>query len=89
MFENNSRYAKLKPYTVKDHKGREIQVVPVPPPPAEQPLGRHRRKQGQRLDHLAYKYLNNAEGFWRICEVNDVMLPEALSRADEIIIPKK
>jgi hypothetical protein len=89
MFENKSRYAKLTPYKVKDGSGREIQVVPVPLPPADEPLGRHRRKQGQRLDHLAFKYLNNAEGFWRICEINDVMLAEALSQADEIIIPKK
>jgi hypothetical protein len=38
---------------------------------------------------MAYRYLNNAAGFWRICELNDVMLPEALTEASDIAIPKK
>ncbi len=88
-FEKNSRYAKLDSYEVIDHRGRRVKVVPVPNPPGDEPLGVHLMKQGQRLDHLAYKYLKDAEAFWRICEVNNVMNPEALSEAEKIIIPKK
>jgi hypothetical protein len=51
--------------------------------------GYHLRRQGQRLDHMAFKYLKNAAGFWRICELNDVMQAEMLSEADEIAIPLK
>jgi hypothetical protein len=52
-------------------------------------LGVHRLLQGQRIDHLAFKYLDDPAGFWRICELNDVMLPETLSEASEVKIPKK
>lgn len=89
MFDSKSRYHKLETYLVTDHRGQPVKVVPVPPFPNERMLGIHKMRQGQRLDHLAHKYLDNPAGFWRICEINDVMLPEALSEAPEIIIPVK
>ena len=42
----------------------------------------------ERLDHLAAIYLHEPTGFWRICEANEVMLPEALSEQVEIAIPE-
>jgi hypothetical protein len=87
VFDKLSRYFKLTTYTVRDHRGRDVAVVPVPPPPNEGLLGIHVLKQGQRLDHLAALYLANPAGYWRICERNDVMLPEALTEAREIEIP--
>lgn len=51
--------------------------------------GHHLRTQGQRLDHLAARYLGDPTAWRRICELNDVMLPEALSEVDEIAIPRK
>lgn len=89
MFDEKSRYLKLKPYRVTDRRGRIVPVVPVPEAPGEHLLGYHARVQGQRLDHLANRYLNDPAGFWRICELNDVMLPESLSEAQEIAIPRK
>ncbi len=89
MFDPLSRYAGLPLYTVIDHRGRDVAVVPVPPPPADALLGIHVLRQGERLDHLAYKYLNNAAGYWRICEKNSVMLVEDLTEAAEIEIPAK
>jgi len=89
MFDEKSRYAKLETYIVTDRRGRQVAVVPVPDAPKETPLGVHLLRQGQRLDHLAWKYLDDPAGFWRICEANDVMLPEALTEAREIVIPKK
>lgn len=87
MFDPKSRYAGLQTYTVKDHRGRHVAVVPVPPPPNQALLGIHVLRQGERLDHLAQKYLDNAAGFWRICEINEVMLAEALTEQREIDIP--
>lgn len=89
MFDPLSRYAGLLLYTARDSRGRDVAVVPVPPPPGEALLGIHVLRQGERLDHLAYKYLNNAAGFWRICERNGVMLAEDLTEAAEIEIPVK
>jgi hypothetical protein len=89
VFDPKSRYAKIEIYQVKDHRGRTVTVVPVPEKVNEVPLGVHRLLQGQRIDHLAFKYLDDPAGFWRICELNDVMLPETLSEASEVKIPKK
>jgi hypothetical protein len=89
MFDDKSRYAKLKTYEVTDRRGRKVVVVSVPPPPFQLPLGRHLLKQGQRLDHLAKHYLDDPAAYWRICEMNGVMLPESLSEEREIIIPRK
>ncbi|MFW6174255.1 MAG: hypothetical protein ACOC5K_00555 [Chloroflexota bacterium] len=89
MYDKKSRYYSLETYEVSDGRGRAVRVVPVPEPPAEERLGVHLREQGQRLDHLAWKYLNDGAGFWRICELNDVMLPESLSEAREVAIPQR
>ena len=87
MFDPKSRYAKLETYEVTDRRGRSVAVVPVPDPPVQNLAGYHIRKEGQRLDHLAFKYIQDAAGYWRIAELNDVMLAEALTEADEIAIP--
>jgi len=89
MFYDKSRYKKLKTYHRTDRRGRKVATVPVPAAPEEKFRGYHRRIMGQRVDHMAYRYLNNAAGFWRICELNDVMLPEALSEESDIAIPRK
>lgn len=87
MFEPNSRYHPLKPYFVTDNRGRRVAVVPVPDAPDAPSMGMHLRQQTQRLDHLAYKYLNDGTAYWRIAELNGAMLPEALSEGAEIHIP--
>ena len=89
MFEPNSRYAQVATYTVIDRRGREVTVV-TPAPALPQALaGYHVRKEGQRLDLLAGRYLNDATAFWRIAELGDVMLAESLSLVDEVPIPKR
>lgn len=89
MFEANSRYARVPTYVVTDRRGREVAVVAAAPVPRQSLLGYHVRKEGQRLDLLAGRYLGDATAFWRICEMADVMLPEALTLVDEIAIPKR
>ena len=87
-FDPKSRYASLPLYQVRDHRGRTVEVVPVPQAPGEALRGIHVRKEGERLDLLASKYLDDAAGYWRIAEENDVMLAEALTEAQEIEIPE-
>jgi len=89
MFDPKSRYLKAETYTVKDKRGRDVTVVVSPPPPDQVLLGVHLLKQGERLDLLAARYLNDPAGYWRIAEQNDAMLPEALTEAREIEIPVK
>jgi hypothetical protein len=89
MFNTKSRYAKTETYTVTDDRGRQVTVVGVPPKLEAPLLGIHALREGERLDHLAHKYLNDADGFWAIAERNDVMLPESLTEQREIEIPVK
>jgi hypothetical protein len=88
-FDPKSRYAKTPTYVVIDHRGRAVTVVGVPPR-VEVPLaGLHVRREGQRPDHLAFQYLEDGAGFWRIAEANDAMQAEWLSEQPEIAIPVK
>lgn len=89
MFDQKSRYAGLEAYSVKDKRGRTVQVVRVPDALQQLIIGYHVLKQGQRLDHLANKYLNDPAGFWRICDANGVMQAEILSEEQEIAIPER
>jgi hypothetical protein len=89
MFDAKSRYANLTQYTVIDRRGRVVSVVPVAPRPDQVFLGIHVHKQGQRPDHLAWHYVTDQAGFWRIAEMNDVMLSESVTEMAEIDIPSK
>jgi len=89
MFDDNSRYIKVPRFTVKDRRGRDVTVVAAAPAPEQTLAGYHLRKDGQRLDLLAGRYLTDAGAFWRITELADAMHAEALSLADEIPIPRR
>lgn len=89
MFEKDSRYAGSRTYQAVDARGRRVTVVNTPDRPEQSLRGMHLRKEGQRIDHLAYHYLRMPTGFWRIAEMNGVMLVETITEAPEIAIPKK
>jgi hypothetical protein len=89
VFDDKSRYKNQSVYQRQDRRGRTVQVVSTPPATEERFAGYHLRIQGQRLDHMAHRYLANSAGFWRLCELNDTVLPEALSEASAIAIPQK
>lgn len=60
-------------------------VIPAPRSPA--PIGYHPRAEGERLDLLAVKYLNDPTGFWRLCDANNSVVPGALEARALIGIP--
>jgi len=88
LFDAKSRYAKKASiYEVTDRRGRKVAALTVADKPVQTLLGEHLRKEGQRLDHLANFYLQDPNGFWRIAELNDAMLPDALAETDIVKIP--
>ncbi len=89
MFSPGSRYAKMATYTAKRSDGTEVTAVYLPLPSDTPPIGYHRKLVGQRLDHIANFYLGDATAFWKLCDVNGTMIPDALEARDLIGIPPK
>jgi hypothetical protein len=87
MFFPGSRYANLSPYQATLTDGTVVQATRWPLPGPAAVLGYHRRRQGERLDNLAARYLADATTFWRLCDANDAMVPDALAVRDLIGIP--
>ena len=88
VFDGQSRYVKnAETYEVTDRRGRRVVALTAAARPVQTRLGSHLRREGQRLDHLANFYLQDPHGYWRIAELNDAMLPEALTEADVLEIP--
>lgn len=87
LFDAKSRYAKQPLYAAQDVRGRTVNVVIPPDAPTQTLLGYHVWRQGEKPDHLAARYLSNADGYWRIAEINDAMTAEQISEMSEIAIP--
>jgi hypothetical protein len=88
VFDPKSRYVKhATTYEAIDRRGRTVAALTVAVKPVLTLLGEHLRKEGQRLDHLANFYLQDPNGFWRVAERNEAMLPDALAEADIVKIP--
>lgn len=89
VFDPKSRYAKAVTYVTTDRRGRQVTALYPAERPVQAPLGDHVRRDGQRLDHLANFYLLDPNGFWRLAEHNDAMLPDAIAEASIIRIPRR
>jgi len=89
MFFPNSRYASQQPYTVTKSDGTQVRAVKLPLPTQSALLGYHRRLNEQRLDLIANRYLKDATAFWRLCDANNAIAPDALASRDLIGIPVK
>jgi hypothetical protein len=88
VFDRKSRYPKhASTYEARDRRGRTVVALSAAVVPSQTLLGEHLRKEGQRLDHLAHFYLKDPNGFWRICEINGAVLPDALAEVDVVRIP--
>ena len=89
LFDSKSRYATVPTFVVDDARGRPVEAVPPAPAPVQTLRGRHLRRQGERADHLAAFYLNDAAGYWRLAELNDAMTAEVLAELRDVQIPVK
>lgn len=90
VFDPKSRYVRHSSVTTAtDRRGRAVACVTPAVVPPQVELGKHRLKQGQRLDHLAGHYLNDPAGFWRIGEINDAMTAESALDGALAKIPTK
>jgi hypothetical protein len=49
-------------------------------------LQEHQVSSGERIDHLGATYHGDPEQYWRLCDANDVMRPDALTEQPGTIV---
>jgi hypothetical protein len=78
MFFKGSRYEKVTTLEMTDASGRTIlyKATRFIPDTAAR-LG-HKTQRGERLDHIAHRYLRDSQRFWRICDTNEATWPDDL-----------
>jgi hypothetical protein len=86
-FPASSRYAKAATYSARLPNGTVVTALVVSAPRLRPPIGFHPRAVGDRLDLIAVRYLNDATGFWRLCDANDAIVPGALEQRPLIGVP--
>lgn len=89
MFFPGSRYEKVGTLQITLPDGTQVTVTRIPAPRTNPLLGYHPRTQGQRLDLIASHYLADATTFWRLCDANNALSPDALAARDRVGIPTK
>jgi hypothetical protein len=89
MFFPGSRYERVGTYTVTLPDGTMVTVTRIPLPRTDPLLGYHPRTQGQRLDLIAAHYLSDPTTFWRLCDANNALSPDALAVHEQVGIPNK
>jgi hypothetical protein len=82
MIDKRSRYdgIEIKKWIAPD--GREILYLGrrlLPALESFTDLTEHTVSQGERLDHIAWRYLGDPELFWQICDANTELNPPALT----------
>jgi hypothetical protein len=88
MFATDSRYSKLASYKVTLQNGQVVNATRVWISPAQMPLaGYHTRAQGDRLDNIAARYLQDPTLFWQLCDANGTPVTASLEARPLIGIP--
>lgn len=89
MFFKGSRYETIQEHEWTDDKGRILCYKKVRFIPETEAQVTHLLSQGERLDHLAYRYYHDPERFWRICDANQAMWPDDLvaEAGKRVLIP--
>ena len=82
VFPASSRYHDIETATLEMADGRTIIYVRrrfCPPPERFALLQEHVVTQGERLDNITAHHLGDSEQFWRICDANGAIRPDALT----------
>ena len=87
MFFPGSRYAASPQYTLTLGNGAVVSVVKAPTPGSPTVLGYYRRQTGDRLDQIAARFLGDATQFWRLCDANGAVVPDALAARPLVGVP--
>jgi len=78
MFFQGSRYANVEEHEITDRRGQVIRYKKIRFIPVTDAQMGHVVSQGERLDHIAQRFFQDPERFWRICDANRAMWPNDL-----------
>jgi hypothetical protein len=88
MFFPGSRYFNQTTYALQRADGPTVQVTRLPLPGPALLLGYYQRGAAQRLDLIANHFLADATTFWRLCDANDSVVPDALAHRNLVGVPR-
>ncbi len=83
MFPVSSRYYNIAIVKLERPGEREIAYLRrrfLPPAAASATLAEHVVNQDERLDNITALYLADPELFWRLCDANNALDPDELTR---------
>src|SRR5215216_2347909 len=81
VFPPGSRYHGIGTSVHTTPDGRSVAYIKrrfVPPPEHFALIQEHGVVEGDRLDNLAYRYLGDPQQYWRLCDANGALRPDAL-----------
>jgi len=81
-FPATSRYYGIATATLAAPSGKTIVYLRrrfVPPAERFELLFEHTVIEGDRLDNITARYLGDPEQFWRVCDANNAIDPDALT----------
>jgi hypothetical protein len=81
-FPVTSRYYGIETKTIELADGTTVSYLKrrfVPQPSRFATVETHLVTAGERPDHIAHQYLNDAEQFWLLCDANAVLNPDELT----------
>lgn len=87
MIFPGSRYQSTGMIKITRPDGSTLQTLKLPLPGLALIRGYHRRLDGQRLDLIANAFIKDATTFWRLCDANNAVIPDALAAQPLIGIP--
>lgn len=88
-FPPNSRYYGVKTATLVQSDDTMVPYLFrrfVPGSDRFTVLQEHQVSSGERIDQLGAKYLGDPEQYWRLCDANDVIRPDALTEQPGSIV---
>jgi hypothetical protein len=82
LFDSSSRYFRNPARTMDIGPGRTVAYLQrrfLPPSSSFETIQQYTVTEGVRLDNIAAKFMADPALFWRLCDANDAMRPEALT----------
>ena len=83
LFSTNSRYAGSETAEWKQANGKDVVYVKrrlIPKQENFATLQLHILQENDRLDNLSAQYFSDAQLYWRLCDANGAMNPDAVTK---------